>query len=516
MTFAQLTQAALLGTERHSISAPAEATPLGDLLRKLDYTQREQALLSATALITAYERSGRQPARDTAPVTASCPEEQVPYAGTPAQTLLRRLLDGEQLQLLPEWLELALEAKALAAPELLPSVLITATSQSSLRQSILGVVGERGRWLAAQNPEWSWVGGSQTDESIWQTGTPAARALFLRQARQVNPDHALELLNSTWKQETPESRAAFISVLEVGINPNDEPFLESALDDKRKEVRRIAARLLARLPGSALVKRVTERAAPRLTFVAGKAGGILKLQLGKKPSIDVELPAECDKAMQRDGIEPKPPQGIGEKAWWLMQMLHVVPLDFWTKQWNTTPEEIIAASLLGEWKKELLEAWTQATVLQQNFTWAEPLFAFAIEQKQVEKFRGLLHAMPTAVREKQISGFLGKGDPTMTDVQASLLTECGDRWSIHLSHAVLDWMRKLTVTSSTDWMLRSKLKDFATSLHPATLSAAAQNWNTSQPHWEFWSKGMDEFLAVVQMRSDIHAAFSTQFSSSKP
>ena len=31
----------------------------------------------------------------------------------------------------------------------------------------------------------------------------------------------------------------------------------------------------------------------------------------------VTPPAECDPAMRRDGIEPKPPAGTGERAWWL-------------------------------------------------------------------------------------------------------------------------------------------------------------------------------------------------------
>ena len=94
---------------------------------------------------------------------------------------------------------------------------------------------------------------------------------------------------------------------------DDETFLEAALDDRRKEVRGAAADLLARLPESALRRRALERALPLLKFKSNKL---------RRKTIEVTLPEACDKAMQRDGVEPKPGfRGVGEKAWWLQQML---------------------------------------------------------------------------------------------------------------------------------------------------------------------------------------------------
>ena len=43
---------------------------------------------------------------------------------------------------------------------------------------------------------------------------------------------------------------------------DDEPFLESALDDRSREVRQQAADLLTRLPDSRLALRMAERAGP--------------------------------------------------------------------------------------------------------------------------------------------------------------------------------------------------------------------------------------------------------------
>ena len=470
MNFEELTQVALIGTERQALRAFTESTPLADLLRTLNCEQKEQSLLSAAALTSTHQRAGRLPTRDQSPAPEPSPVETLPQVSFQARTALRRLLEGEHQKLLGEWLALAATAKVIAPPELLPLLLNAGASE--LRLAILPVLGERGRWLAAQNPEWSWVAGGVADESVWQTGTTPARVLYLRQQRETNPARALELLVSTWKEETPEGRAAFIAELETGLSPNDESFLETALDDKRKEVRRIAAQLLAHLPSSALVRRMVERARPMLQFTLGKPGGLLKLQLAKKPPLEVTLPAECDKAMQRDGIEPKPQRGMGEKTWWLRQ---------------------------------LLDAWMQGAIFQKNAAWAEALFAVAVEQNQIERFQGLLLALPISAREIRLAQMLARSDSP--DLHTALLAQCGHQWGLKFSRTVLNWLRRIIERSSADWTVRSQIKEFASRLHPATLNAAAQDWKTEAPEWEFWSKGMDEFLAIVQLRSDVHSAF---------
>ena len=61
---------------------------------------------------------------------------------------------------------------------------------------------------------------------------------------------------------------------------------------------------------------------------------------------------------------------------------------------------------------------------------------------------------------------------------------------------------------SNDWQLRGQFKGFAAHLAVSTLNEASGGWPTDATSWEFWSKGVDEFLALAQFRSDLHAAFS--------
>jgi hypothetical protein len=92
---------------------------------------------------------------------------------------------------------------------------------------------------------------------------------------------------------------------------------------------------------------------------------------GAKPEIAVELPAECTKEMARDGIEPKPPQGTGERAWWLQQIVAATPPSVWSA--DAPPEAWIAAAARGEWSKVLLPAFADAAERHRDAEWAEAL-----------------------------------------------------------------------------------------------------------------------------------------------
>src|SRR5262249_16912295 len=157
--------------------------------------------------------------------------------------------------------------------------------------------------------------------------TRGGRVALLRQLRHSHPERAIALLQSTWPTDAPDDRVAFIAELEAGLSMQDEPFLEAALDDRRKDARRQAAELRMRLAESALVGGMGQRVGPRVR-VEKTSGLKFKKLLGKR-SLEIDLPDACDDAMQRDGIEAKPPQGVGEKSWWLQQMAGAVPPARW-------------------------------------------------------------------------------------------------------------------------------------------------------------------------------------------
>jgi hypothetical protein len=139
----------------------------------------------------------------------------------------------------------------------------------------------------------------------------------------------------------------------------DEPFLEAALDDRGKTVRRAAAELLPRLTESRFAARMAERARACVRWS------------GKAPV--VQPPKACDAAMIRDGIEPKPPVGTGERAWWLGQVLTASPLSAWSAPDYPPPDRLVESLGKNEWIVDLWVAWARAATRERNGDWAEAL-----------------------------------------------------------------------------------------------------------------------------------------------
>ena len=148
---------ALVGTARRDVP------PVPDLgTQPPDGAGREQALLEAAALGDAVRRAGRL--ADPAPDSAEpAPAESLPVAPSPATQILELLLTqgpvgpAARATLTVHWLRTAAAAGRIVPPRLLPALLDASTSGSLVRAAVRPVLGERGVWLAAQNPAWDWA-----------------------------------------------------------------------------------------------------------------------------------------------------------------------------------------------------------------------------------------------------------------------------------------------------------------------------------------------------------------------
>jgi hypothetical protein len=198
---------------------------------------------------------------------------------------------------------------------------------------------------------------------LWETGTPAQRLACLAGARHFDPAAARGWLEGTWADEAPEFRAAALAALATGLSLDDEPLLTRCLADRRRETRQQAQTLLARLPASGLAQRMRARAEAILTLKRG----LLARQL------DVALPASFDPAWKADGLEEKSPAGTGEKAFWVRQILALVPIRHWQEKFSLAAADLVTAAHKGEWSELLVGAWLRALELG-----AEPGLAAAL------------------------------------------------------------------------------------------------------------------------------------------
>ena len=260
----EATTCALVGAGRKPFTIAAPDGPLGQALHRLEGREPEGRLLGTSALLTLYGQIGRKPAIDADPLPEPCPADDVPECGPEPAARLRRMLGGEMAGQIDEWLGLLTASGQRLPDEALVDVFDLGRREKDLRPLLRPVLGSRGRWLSARNPDaWGYIGGEADradPETVWQTGTRADRLVSLRSLRQMDPEKARSLVTATWASDPADERAAIVEALVEGLSMADEPFLEAALDDRGKTVRRAAAELLPRLPGSRLAQRMAERA----------------------------------------------------------------------------------------------------------------------------------------------------------------------------------------------------------------------------------------------------------------
>jgi Family of unknown function (DUF5691) len=513
--------AAVLGVERRPFEIPRSDGALGALLARLDPTDREGALLAAAGAVALYRRAGRLPRPASAPIAPACPPDERPACSSRAARRLATLLEGNHRALLPEWLAELDRAGWRVAEVMLPDLLELGRAQPDLRPAILPALGVRGRWLAAQNLDWSYASfelrvlSSEVESeqlktlnskltTEWETGTRAARLTLIREVRGVAPELARELIATTWASEKADDRAAFLGLFDVGLSMDDEPFLESALDDRGKEVRRAAAALLRRLPESRLVARMLDRVQPLLIWAGGEKPRLLGLRARQPARVEVTLPDACDTAMIRDGVEPKPladRKGLGEKAWWLLQMLGALPPAIWSQKWGAAPSDLLLAAAGGEWNELLLEGWAAAALAFRDTAWAEALLR--VEPRHA----ALLGALPPDRQEALLLHIL-RADctPLHQHPVLGLLRQTEHTWSAELTRAVLralhQHMRKWR--DSYDYQLRGALtEEFALRMPPDMLDEIFAAWPDDEAARQRWQGVIDRLLITLQFRRDM-------------
>jgi hypothetical protein len=494
----EVVKVALVGTERQALKEIPPDNKLGEILSCLDNSDKEGSLLSAAGAIALYQRAGKISLSDKQPLQKACEAEELLDCSFVSRQHLALILGGNA-QLLPEWLTVAAAVRKRVPPEYLPHVLTLGQKQNNLQACILPVLGKRGYWLAKQNPDWNYVNSEITNKS-WQTGNKEVRRSLLQRLREQDPNQAREQLKKTWKKESAEERASLLAALEINLSMNDEPFLEAALDDKRKQVRDVAAKLLSKLPKSRLCQRMIERVRPLITF--------------NHNSVQVTLPSTCDRQMIRDGIDQsRYSSALGEKASLLLQMLCCVPPSFWCNNSGKTPQQLLEFVDGSEWEKMLLEAWATAALKSQDSLCAEVLlpdaskFYHTFMGNGEELIVGLLKVLGQDKANTLILQTLLQNQGKLLNVNHpayTLLKHHQTPWSEKVSQLVLSSIRKYieVYNQQYEWGMRSLFQNFALYMEPSVVEAAGE-LSAVVEEGSFWQDFVNDFLATLLFRFEM-------------
>ena len=506
-TWDDILATAVVGTEQRELRLPAREDELGSVLVQISNTDRESLLLSAASVVGLYRSAGVAPPVDTQSLPEACDRDEMSRGNRASGQHLALMLDGEFKEVLREWLTSMSSVQKRVPEEHLPALLDLGRDEPRFRRMIIAVLGRRGEWLAAQNPDWSYA--TQKDEKdVWETGDREQRLMLLEHLRTTDANAARELLATTWSQESAKDRVAFLEKFTIGLSASDEPFLNEALNDRSVEVRRMARALLGRLP-SDFSRRLKELANQVLSF---------KKPLIGKARIEVSLPEDPIEWLKGNNIEiDSPPrtaaQSVGPKGWALKEMISFIPTAHWIELWQKSPIEIIRAADESEWRESFVEGFVAAAQRTLDPDWIEALISYTATDPKHTPLTELAAYLPVARLEALILNSLKSESAGLGDEHSAFrfLLVHRNAWSDQLSRAVVKSVKKRINQGKdniVDWHTKVALKQFARYVSPALCDELASGWPIESESWPNWSKSVDAFQSLLAFRRDMHREIS--------
>ncbi|MFL6115272.1 MAG: DUF5691 domain-containing protein [Catenulispora sp.] len=497
-----LVSTALVGTDRRTppaagrFAAPG-AGPAG-------------ALLSSAALMSAWRRAGsagsaysaelvgeqgEQGEQAETPTAAPDPRPLMPTATSARLTALV----ASRSESLPEYLEAAARTGYRAPAELLPPLFDYARGSKAIRADLMTLAGPRGTWLAKQNQQWSTFTryASAPDPEAWRSDKPHERIGYLSWFRGKDPASARELVEEAWTQpgHAAEVRAGYVEALAVGLSLEDEPFLESALDDKSRQVRTEAVRLLAALPGSRFARRMTERLYEWVEVVA--ADDAVQVLLKDQPLRHAE-------DQTRDGLGEGWVQTEDERrlarmqpSYWFEDLIASTPLAAW-ERFGLSPARLLRATAANRWEAASCHrGWRSATLRQRDPAWAEAFCA-------VNAATDMLELLPDEAAERWCLGVVAEHSSQYSIHSApSILSRLGRPWPDPACEALLAAIPKYLPNATRNDVARFFGMDNLAGrwMPPSFAAAVAAKADEIRAGHPLWAEDLDDLAAMLRDRA---------------
>lgn len=498
----ELVRQALIGYPSASKLAPSLVKQLKAFGFEFDQHQMgELLLLKAAAIYNKLHAAGRALEVQADVKLAPAQLETIPYCSLQRSEQLQQIIRYQYEELLEEILNCLVQEQRLVPPALLPDLLDFGKKSQHLVTLLQQATGARGQWLAQQRPDWHYLHQVDLEEKDFFYGDAAQRLLYLNELHKQAPSKAIELLEQTWATESFGMRVRFIQILGNHLAASDEAFLEAALDDSRREVREPAASLLAQLPDSRLVQRLTSRGNDLLQLVEGK--------------LDIQLPKQYNPALKRDGILERKIilKDHGAKANQLAQILSKIPPQHWETHFKLSPAQLLTLAAQTEWEHVLLWGWAKSAKTHQNADWILACHRFYLKQFVQQNWSNFsldfLHQqLPNELFNQLALEYLQiMTRPTLSDNDAivGFLLSDGQAWDDQLSLAIIQRIRT-TIEQDTHvfhWGLKSLLKRAAYAISPLLYPQLNQQWPTTSSNWQSWQKEVERLLDLLKFRLEI-------------
>ncbi len=504
-----LARIALLGTGRAPMPAiNGSETPLTPLLKQITGEPPERALLQASAILYQYRRCGGMASMPPLPQPNSAPTEQRPPAPLAAERYLKQIIHGKFNAIAPEWLQLTINRQERLPPQFLPHLLDFGIKRAGLHTQITQILGQRGNWLAAQNPKWHYaldIAYLSKGERmrLLRDADRAARHNIFSQLRRSQPRKARNWLESVWKNEPATSRNKFIQLMSDGLSLADEPFLERCLDERGHTIRTNAINLLAKMPASSYSNRMVARALPIFDF----ANDQIKFdQLDEPPE-----------QLKRDGVIIRPTDKNKPDNWRVSQMIHRIPLQRWSDHWSMTPAELGELTIKSKIARVIFRGWAKAAISQQNQEWAEMLL-YTAKAHWLNNFQEKLMAVLPPSRREAFAQHVMDQPRKMQIFQSShpalvAFVACRHPWSDDFARNAIGYISQKMKHDRRNFMpgtvIRDRVAGLALHCPPCLAAELNELMEIDEGSGTGWQRLSRDFINTLTFRADMRHAFDT-------
>ena len=424
------------------------------------------------------------------------PEETLEPCPEEASQLFIKIKAKEEFLLIEEFINLLLDNNWRISEELLPDLMDLGIKQKEFRKSISKIVGERGKWLVAFNPEWNYILENQLSADFdFMTASRRERIAYFSELRNSQATESIAFLSEIWKEEDAQSKVEFLKCLEISLGNQDLKLLELAVKDSRKEVRTAALALLMKIPDSFIELSFQE--------ILNEIVKVEVLDQGLKIITDL---ISLDEKLNKIGIGEKLEIGNEFKANKSFAFLiSAVPTNYWAEIRKIDFKTFLEASFQHQFKNALF--WGLAKSLQtfpdlemmtelQRFLFKKPEYLnFSIDLKTFA-------AGPYEELFNKISiAYLNREKDLKQPMLQALLLKIRP-WSDELSTKIYSNLLALAeqnVLFDKYWV---DLLYFASyNMNPALAKPFYAQWKESSP--SAWDRQLKLFFEVLELRNEI-------------
>ncbi len=356
-----LLEVVLLGTEKK----PMNQDVLPDQIREFvsqRHADSELKFLETASLCYFYIESGKIADTFKGEIDERLIEETL---GVVPKPLLEIFEEFEKIDYLLRdnicslWLDSIIKRNEIISPEYVVRLLQFGNNFSqATKNKILQVIGNKGLWILSFMNELQYKMPSRPD-NIWLEGDSNQRKAFFKSLRNTNHIESIELLKTTWTEESVVTKRTFLEIIKEKSFSTDIPFLEEIYQDEfsyhskekktEKECRRIIVEILLSYSETQLHKSTMQGLSNYLS--KSKKKGFVGLVTGKE-QFEFDIPSEEDVEFwnsqnieQKYGFETKNYDiAIFSSAnqFWFSCLLNFIPMNAWSSVSGITIPDITA------------------------------------------------------------------------------------------------------------------------------------------------------------------------------